>query len=606
MHRSRWCGSMMMILLCLTACQPQRKQVALEQTRFRAWEPPQTFSLPEAMGRLVPQDAVGLLYLTSVAEAEEDAAWLEGLFEHEPSNGRTPETTEAEAEDILAAVTKLYGVRPERIDHKRPLAIALGLVNLGRPTPLPVFIIPVLDRQGVMDDVASKPGRPEPLSYGDYMALTMMPGQSVGEKTPEIGIDLPARRVAIRLRTGRILSILQPFIDQGIAAMRNKMGSPDRGNGDEEKPGPVGNSSALQGTAMLQWMVELLRSWEQVDLGIGTREKFFDIDFAVRTGPDAENRLLSPENARGLVDLARCLPKDYSFLGLTAVDYSGFVKTLEPAYIEMIEEAFANAPEEAKAGYLSWVRTSFDLYRQFRQGLTAFEFYDHGFEIVMVWVVEDPSFILQQYHEMLEEPFLRSVGVTVESAASKEIEGVSVQTYRFHLDPAKLDEVFEQKAEGEKRHQSSEERRRLIRHFFGGEEVTLQMAAFEDKVILVCDPDAERMGQIVAGLRHGTSRLPESLQEVAAGVQDPLCLYFRGDLRNLLASMAGLAVGDSASAEAKQVISALKFGNDVPISKYVTAGTRNYRGQFHLDVVDLAELVRALERLRGGQHDQEE
>jgi hypothetical protein len=219
--------------------------------------------------------------------------------------------------------------------------------------------------------------------------------------------------------------------------------------------------------------------------------------------------------------------------------------------------------------------------------------------MVTLMAVEEPTPLLQQYQQILESPFLQALGVYVEVEPAAEVEGVTVRSYRCLFDFARMDEIFGkgQRAGKGQEHPTLEEEQELIRSFFGSSGITLRMAAVDDKVVFVCHPDLQHMTRVITALRHGKGSLPASLQAVAKGVRQPLCLYFQGDLRHLMASIAGLALQDSSDAETRQAIEVLKAGSPVWIGKYATGDDRSYRGRFSLGVVALAQLLEDFEAL---------
>ncbi|MFQ5599264.1 MAG: hypothetical protein ACE5G2_01780 [Candidatus Krumholzibacteriia bacterium] len=453
MHVNRSYGGILCvaILQLAVACQPV--------TRSHVPRPPQepkTVSVPPAMGRLIPADAVGFLYLSSVEEIE---AWVRGMNEILESE----DSTEV---DILQPIVEMLEIDPARIDRKKPLGISLSLFDLGQPTPLPTFVLPVEDKQGLLEDLQWRPGIPAPQTSGDYVGIAMPPGYSLGTSTPPVATDLPARQVALRLELDRIVTILHPLLDQVVAAAMAAMAEEAVGECDSSE---VPTSYVELSQIALEWAMRVLESSETLDLGLGLRGGQIDVDYALRMTPGSEQSLVSPQRARGLVDLARCLPGDYPVISLVTMDFAKLVDVIEPAYLETMAEAAPHMPPRMRDQYLELLKRGFDLYRQLGgQMLSAAGFGDNGIEMIEAWKVEDAAGFVDATRELMETNLMSGMGIEVQPSWPSEFEGVTIHRYAMKFDFEKL-AAFEQGLEGNEDEPPPGEMQEFMSWLFGGD-----------------------------------------------------------------------------------------------------------------------------------------
>jgi hypothetical protein len=404
----------------------------------------------------------------------------------------------------------------------------------------------------------------------------------MGRATPPIGIDLPGGDLSVRLHVDRIGRFVQPYLDRAAEDLLKKTASPD--SADRVR-------SAQFARAALQGVRRLLQSAEQVDLGASESGGWLSLAYALEMQPGSGSDLfVSPERARGLTDLARCLPAEYPAEYLVALDFEKWMDMVESVYEPLLLQSARDLSPEVRDRYVAAVRASFELLRQVdAQVLAAGGPGERGFDAVQVVRARDADALLAKWRQFLEQGALRGLGVEIEPQPPVQVEGTPVYGYRVKLDFDKIAAMKRQPqdAEGEKK----------LQRWLGGEGPILRLAAVDDKVVLVNNADAEVAHRVVAALKHRSGDLPSDLRADLAEARAPLCLWGRLDLHGLLVPILEMARLDSAGPEAKETLEKLRAAPPVSVSTYATCGENRWKGVLTMDAAALAELTKLVHEL---------
>ncbi|MCZ6573163.1 MAG: hypothetical protein O7C98_08345, partial [Planctomycetota bacterium] len=176
------------VLVALTSCgkdEPSQPTKAALQT------------IPQDLGRLVPSDAVLVVYFSPLDQLEPKVKEL------------VRQVDEAAVEGVdLNQIFEESGIDPTLVDRSRPLLVALTLEQ-GRPVRH--FILPVTDSQKVSVEGA--------VASGDYVAIALGGTSAVGGSAPALAQDLPAGDIVMRADITRVVAQFRPMIEQLSAGM---------------------------------------------------------------------------------------------------------------------------------------------------------------------------------------------------------------------------------------------------------------------------------------------------------------------------------------------------------------------------------------------------
>jgi hypothetical protein len=559
-------GLVCLSLAALLDCQPKKESHAPEVARAAAPRVSRRpVSLPSAMGRLVPADAVALVRVASIDAAQASLRSLMQLAGKSDSLLRDP----------LMGLSRL-GIDPEHLDRTRPLAIALTLVDLGRPTPLPTFILPARDVKELVSDLRKNSMLTPPQESGGWIGVSLLSATPMGRSTPAIGIDMPAGEISIRLRVDRIGRLVQPYLEHLADGLMKKAASPDSADRAQ---------SAQVASAALQGVRRLLQSTEKLDLGASAAGGWLSVSYALKLVPGAGTDLFaSPESVRGLTDLAKCLPPGYPAACLVALDFEKWTDAVESLYEPRFQQAARDLPDEVRDDYVSLVKATFELLRGVdTQMLAAGGLGDRGFDAVHVLRTRDADALLAKWRQLMAPQRLRGLGVEIEALAPEQIERIPVYGYRWKLDLEKIEVL------GKKRGHAAGEKG--LARWVGGGAPVVRMAAFDGKVAVVTGSDPEVMSHILTALKRHGGVLPPDLRDDMAEAREPLCLWGRLELRSLLVPIFEMAIADSASPAATETLEKMRAARPVPIAMYGTSGKDACHGAFRMDAGAFAELT---------------
>ena len=552
---------------------------------------PKYATVPAAMGPLIPADAVGLLYLESIDAAERSL--------HEVSSKTADDSSRI---DIAGMISQRLGIPPESIDRTRPAAVALSLLKLGRPIPVPTVILPVRNEQEVLEELRSRSGTSEPLGNKGYVGVALMPGYELGTGIPPLAKNLPAGSIAVRLRMDRILVAVQPFIDMALEKMMDV--AAEKGRDAEEGAAQLEAVQARTARALAQQALDLLRATETLDVGARTRDGNLALAYRMQTTAESRNVAATAERAAGLVDLSRCLPEDYPVMGLVAMDFMKLVDIYKSMYSGVLNESMAEIPEPMREYTQSMMEHSLELYRLAEdQMFYAMRFTDSGAEVVHVLTTQDPSRFVEEIQKIMGFDLFESMGLgSVEREEPVEIDGVRIEGVRVRVDLGQIVKLHGATRDVEPGEESSpEEAVRVLRTFLGGDVMVVRFAAVGDRVVVVTHPDRTIIEGCIAALKKRGGRLPTSLRMAQGFAKEPVCFWTQADLRELLMPVVRSVHADTTDAETRELLREMEAMEPMPVVAYTTAGNQAYQGAIRLNVRTFQKFAELLGR-RAGHH----
>lgn len=545
---------------------------------------PRTMTVPAAMGPLIPEGAVALVYMSSIDEAERS------LLELRPES-----PSDSSRIDLAGTISERLQIPVESIDRKRPVALVVSLVDLGRPIPMPTVILPVRNEREALEQLGARAGKPEPLGNRGWVGVPLLAGYERGTGTPPIAKDLQAGVFAVRLQTDRILEVAQPYIDAALKSVLAKAAAEETGaHGDSTK---LRAMQARTAAALAEQVLDLLRASETLDCGIRIREGNLAVAYKMATTPESRNVAATAERAQGLAELARCLPDDYPVMGLVAMEFAKPLAFYKNLYSGVLDETMREVPEPFRDYTRSMMEQSVELYQLTDdQMFHAMRFSDSGTEIIQVFATQNAAKFVEECRKIFGFELLESAGLgQVEPEEPVVVDGVEIQGLRVHLDIEKLMKLHGTTAEtAPDSARAAAFTKYFVKAMLGGETMIVRFAAVGDKVLVVTHPERGVIEGCIAALKRSSGGVPPSLRTVQRLAKDPLCFWARADIRDLLLPMLEAAPPDSSGSEEFDLRAELAAMEALPVTAYMTAGHQAYQGAFNMDVESFVTFAKLL------------
>jgi hypothetical protein len=560
-----WCG-----LLCIVAAPGE------------AAPRPKLVNPPRALGQLIPSDAVVLVYLRSVDDAEQCVRALQ-----RDGGGDSLE------QDILGPLLKRTGVRPERVHRRRPLAVALSTGGLDSPVQV-TLILPLADRRGFDLDRKFIPDSKTVVVKGDYAGISALPGYAASRAPAAFATQLLDAPIAARLRPHQVAPLAR-FVSGAAVGRMLEQHCPEGAALSDSAAVSCQQLRALQGGT--RGLCDALDALEAVDLGLSASQGVAVLGFVLSPLPGHRGILPTGQQAQAVVDLARCLPHQYASVSLTALDFASLAAFLEPlaAASQPLQGRYLPAPwRELQT---SVRRLDFEMMKANSGGmLTATDFGPRGFEWIDIQLMTDAERVAARHRQELLEALPGQSPLQLVSDPVTTMSGTPVYTYRMRLDSIALPAM--PGADSAAAGVATGRMLRQVAQLLGSQEVVARLAAVHDKLCVVVQPDPACLGEILALAQQPGAPMPGWLRPELASPPDTLCWYARIDLQALLPPLA--AVLSAAPGAEKNVTGALQVADPAPVTLRGTIGRGIYRGEVRADIQRLRDLFAILGRMQPG------
>ncbi len=522
------------VLVALTSCskdEPSQPTKAALQT------------IPQDLGRLVPSDAVLVVYFSPLDQLEPKIKEL------------VRQVDEAAVEGVdLNEIFEESGVDPTLVDRSRPLLVALTLEQ-GRPVPH--FILPVTDSQKVSVEGA--------VASGDYVAIALGGTSAVGGSTPALAQDLPAGDIVMRADITRVVAQFRPMIEQ-LSAETIVPRDPMLPAQPEE-------------TAVLDSMIEAVKNFvlttERLEGAVRFDGGKVDLSLSLtRTESGSTGESSGPR----LRDLAASIDAaNYPMLFLFSADWSAMMDSFMPMYDAMLKEG----TEEERAKFRAYMEKSKELYEFVGPSMAmAFSLDAGGFEVVGAMQAKDAATYLARYRELIELDSMEAFGLEFRLEEPQEFEGTKLDRYRMKFDWEKLMKGTEMPEE------TPFNLEQFFESFFGKEGVRFAQGAVGDRIVMAMGQREGLYADAVKTAKARSGKLPASVQ--AALAEDTSFLVYM-DLRRLIGGLADL--WRKFMPEMKKSVPA---GGPVELLLSGSSEGRTYRLAVHLDVGGVAQVIKAM------------
>jgi hypothetical protein len=545
---------------------------------------PRLVSPPRALGRLIPTDAVALLYLRSADEA--DACWRELLQAGGSHDSLGP--------NVLAWATRGTGVQPARVHRRRPLALAFSLGGLGQPLQM-TAILPLADRRGFATETKQIAPAMTVVVQGDYAGISPLPGYAAGHATPAFATKLLDSPVTARLRPHTVAPLARFLTAAAMGRLlADKCPAPGPGRTALSDSAAAWCARMQAAQAALREVCDAMDAVETVDLGLQAKRGVATLSYTIV--PLAGHRGILPTGvqARTALDGARCLPRDFPAVAVVALDFARLADFTSPLATVLNASVGDRLPVPWREPVRAVQHLGFELQRAMTGGsLMAMDFGPQGVAWVRIFTMENAEQVATGHRDELLRVLATVPGLQVAGDPPASLDGTPVSTYRVRFDLTQRPTGADSAASAP----ASAEVERMTRQLLGGDEAVFRIAAVHDKLIAVGAPEPVLLQEILAAAQRSPAPVPGWLQPVLASPPDTLCWYAHADLRTVLQPVVAIAGQDTVAAHRAAVRAALQDAPPAPITLRGTVGRGIYRGELQVDVAGMRAVAAALRPL---------
>ena len=535
-------------------------------------------AVEDDLGRLVPADAVGLVYVPSLDALEAKLRTVVGAVDSDA----------AKEVDVGKMIEQIAGPAASQVDRSRPMAVALSLGGGEKPAPSPTFILPVRDGAAAKAAFGEpEPGKPIPVVLGKYLALSESPDLRASETSSPLVKDLPAGDVAVRVDLARVISTYRKQIDEAMGQMGEQAG---RGDRPGARPGLAGGQMASMMKGFTEAAKPLLDSAERFDLAVSVQGTTADLDLAFTAKAGSE--LDRPKSARGdVASVAAALPRDYPIvvlLGVSMAEFSEWSTSLMDAYLLAL-------PEKQRDAFKKLMARSNEMYALLgSETAVGLSMGASGIEEAVVMTAKDPKAFLAKLDEMMKgESFsaLAEMGMAFEALPPTTTSGVEVRGWAMKFDWEKVMAANGQDVALDPKARAKVEE--MTGSLFGPGGLRVRMAVVGDRIVAVLGGADDLMAKAIAAAK-APGKPSATLSRALAKAGDHPSFVVSLDLREVIAGILDMVGKVMPAEDGGKEMPKMPAGGPVPVAVYGTGSGREYWGGLSVDVGAAASLVKSL------------
>lgn len=553
-------------------------------------------AVDSSLGRLVPADALALLYAPSVDTLNAKAKVLVARFD----------AREAATFDVGDAVKDVAGPAYDQLDRTGPLAVALSPGPDAGSPPAPTFILPMKDAAAAAKSFGDLHGRPAPVVLGRFLALSQATGYGAAGTASPMLEGMLAGDVSVRIDLGRAVATYRKQFDRllgsieegppGIVSADTKPAQGPPPDPSMDRPRGAANPMFKAVGGMLR---TLLDSAERLDLALrldGTNVRL-DGTFLAKEGSALAKA--TPATA-DLAALATLLPDDQPLAVLASIRLADVFD----ASSSLMSASLASMPEERQASMRKMLAMSKDLFTVLGDGAAmAMDLGKDGLEGITVSTAKDPAAYLAKWDSIHADSSYRALaaesGSTIEALPVTKVDGVEVREMRLKFDFDRLAPDSGMPATPPR-----DAARQAIESIYGKDGMHLRTVVLGDRIVTSIGAGDARLRKAIAASKAGAAKAPAGIASALALAGAHPSWVVRADLRTLLRSVTSLvrAGRDAAMEDAGP---AAPSGPAAPLIFFASVDQRTYRAGLTLDVAPLVELMTsAHDRARRGAADE--
>ncbi len=523
---------------------------------------------PDLLAKMIPSDAVALIYAPNVETLLGKVRALVARADEQAASGIT-----------TAEMFQGSGIPVEHIDATRPFALAVTFMENGEPAP--TFIVPCSDANAAKQQMGE---RAPALAVGDYLALGMAGQPSLGENRSPMVDGLPGADVTVRIN---FVKVMEAMGDQINGAMDELSGA--GGSGPNAGGGMPGMPPQLQDmvTGFVDGVKTFLNASERLDItaSIEGGELQLGGHLLVKAGSSLVSK--DTDASANLLAMGSFLPTGAPLSGLMNFDASAFTeffKTVMDAAVEQL-------PEEERADAKKYFDETMAIMTEIGPGYAfTLSMPKSGMAVTQICDAKDPAGYITRAKALFENKYMQKSGMKLKAASTIPVAGIEVHKFDLAIDAkAMMAGPAGQNNAGAQ--EMDEVMGKAMQAFFGGEHMTMYVAAVENKLVYHIGTDVAEITRIIEAMSKGVrgTTPPRLAQAIRRTGGHPVFLV-DVEIRTL-AKQVMSAIAAAAPENSNMSMPELPDGDPIRGLIFATSKGRDHRGGLHLDVGSLIDMI---------------
>lgn len=546
------------------------------------------FALSDEIARLVPEDAIALVSVSSLDQLDALAHRFEDAFGRDGSKPFVPS----------AALLKAIEIPAEQVDRTRPLVIALEVMPFGGGMPLPTFFVPAANPAAWKASIDPSAGAPAPSFVGGYAVLSMQPNSGEGHEAPAITRDLPGAPIAIRLRMNRVVELAEPMLERKMASTGPPLDADSLKAAGvpaaEAESLAIASRKATVTAGLADQTLEWLKSTERLDLSLRSDGDFVAFEYEAAPGHTATVTDPAAERA-ALAVLGRALSANRPFVGAGCGGMEGWGNLPQSYLTELTDAAEHGDSPEDRAAFQAHLDRQLELARSVKRFVVSGGFGSNGAEFVSVMDVAEPRTYLDALADSTDWKVMRRRGLAISRGADETLEGVKVRSLAMRFDAKAAAKGSDGEPDSAAIAVAAEMDATCKRLFGGDGSMILRLGVVDDHVVSVLQRESDLMRETIQRLRTGSTAFPPALAQRVDAAEGPPSLWVSVDLHALLSPVLRASLDADASAEEKAAVARFERLSAIPLECEVSNLPTRHHGHLRFDLPSLGELARAME-----------
>ncbi len=515
---------------------------------------PSSASAQDAFQNLIPDDAMGLVYMRSMGGFQSELQAIVATLDEDAAE-------EIDIETILG----MLDLAEIGLDMTKPACIVMAAPEDEFTPPTPVLIMPCKDAKESGDTINAMGFDQDAVVRGGYVAFSPEGMFKAGSKPNSLLANLPDTDLVIRIKLGGLIETYRADIDMVMDMMAEEVSA---------EAAAAGAGAAAD--SMIEFITEVIDSAHMMDITADMNGTAMDVSMALTVGQGTPMAKGGTTGTNGVAAAAGFLPASHPMSLAMNLDMKGMVEFMMPMWKEMAEEM----PKEQSAAYMKLMDASAQMMGamggdiSFSMGVGA-----GGFEVVQVYSLSDPASYMEFWRSMVSGDAASGMGMGFSVEDYKTDNGVSCQKVTMSMDWDKL-MAINGIPEGMV---DTEEMAGMMAMVFGGEDLVFHWGAVGKNMVMAMGGDT-LFKQCIENPGKGPSAgMKKTLAKAGTSPGFAMDVDVRGIMK--AAGMMAEKMGMGGQMPLP--------GDGPPVSVGVYAGRSGlvYSAGMHADVGELAKLL---------------
>jgi len=508
----------------------------------------------DAFQNLIPDDAMGVVYIKSLGDLEAKAKRLANLF------------VEGSGDEIDFQGLVAMGLEvDDELDMTKPAALVLGAPSDGMDEPTPVLIIPFKNSKEAADSLNST-GMfdTDAVARGSHVAFSPIGAYKSGSKPCKLLATLPGADVVMRVDLESLIARYKDDIGMVMEMMSDEMMA------EAEREG-AGAAQAIE--PMIAFIHQVVDSARLADVTLNIDGTKVDVRSALTVGQGTPLGKSVAMGSAALPSLAGFLPASHPVAALMSFDMEAMIKMFMPMYDAMAEEM----PEEFGEAFKGTMRANLEMAALIGDGI-AFSIGtgSKGIEVLQVVTSDDPAALVEKWVQTLQADYLKDMGLVFKVGDAKAVAGAAtVRQATVTMDWDVFSEMFGAPAG------MADMVEPMLEAMFGSKDLKFSLGTSGKNVVMALGGDGTLFEKSIAGA-GAKGVLGNTLKRAGAAPAFVYAMDLRGVMKSASAMAERMDMGDEIP----------NLGNGAPCPVGVYAGRTGlvFSAGMHADLGQIADM----------------